>query len=496
MFRRRSTEAQAGLVVVAALLATLVPMWAILNAWLKHESELVEQAARNDAMNLAIAFEEHVHSVVRYADALIQDVREELVKDPDAFQAIAKTKLPRYETLVGQLALIDAEGWLVGSSLDPLAKKVDLSDREHFRVHRDNLGQDQLFVSKPILGRVSGIWSIQLTRPVSKDGKFSGVVVLSIPVTFFTDFYKQINIGSHGLIALVGLDRVPRAAASSINLDARLDGMVVPGDRPYFDSTKPDKGFYRGPSAIDHLDRLTAYRRLKEAGLVVIVQLSPAEYLAASRERRQFLIFCAAAISILLLAFASFLYFATQRHLKNTAALKRAHDSLQKIISIDLLTGARSRRDFLETLESELGRAQRHGTPLSLVLLDIDFFKQVNDTYGHPIGDVVLKELSSLCSAVLRTHDVFGRLGGEEFGLILPHTDGEGAVLVAEKLRVAVENAVIPTDRGPVRITVSVGVASAIPAVDDSSSLIVRADDALYTAKQTGRNRVCFASLG
>ena len=87
-------------------------MWAILNAWLKHESELVEQAARNDAMNLAIAFEEHVHSVVRYADALIQDVREELVKDPDAFQTIAKTKLPRYETLVGQLALIDAEGWL------------------------------------------------------------------------------------------------------------------------------------------------------------------------------------------------------------------------------------------------------------------------------------------------------------------------------------------------------------------------------------------------
>ncbi|MGY8821184.1 MAG: GGDEF domain-containing protein [Pseudomonadales bacterium] len=147
-------------------------------------------------------------------------------------------------------------------------------------------------------------------------------------------------------------------------------------------------------------------------------------------------------------------------------------------------------------MESELGRAQRHGTPLSLVMLDIDFFKQVNDTYGHPVGDVVLKELSSLCSAVLRTHDVFGRLGGEEFGLILPHTDGEGAMLVAEKLRVAVENTVIPTDRGPVRITVSAGVASAIPGVDDSSRLIVRADDALYTAKQTGRNRVCFAFSG
>ena len=493
MLRHCSIEAKAGLVVIVALLATLIPMWVILNAWLKHENELVEKAARNDAMNLAIAFEEHVHSVVRYADALIQDMREELVEDPDAFQTLAKTKLPRYGALVGQLALIDAEGWLVGTSLDSLAKKVDLSDREHFRVHRDNLGQDQLFVSKPILGRVSGIWSIQLTRPVIRDGKFTGVLVLSIPVAFFTDFYKQINIGQHGLIALVGLDRVPRAAASSINLDARLDGMVVPEDRPYFDSTKPDEGFYRGPSAIDQITRLTAYRRLEDVGLIVVVQLSPAEYLSASRERRQFLIFCAAAISALLLAFASYLYFATRRHLKNTAALKRAHDSLRQIVNIDLLTGARSRRDFLETLENELGRALRHNAPLSLVLLDIDFFKRVNDTYGHPIGDVVLRELSARCSAVLRAHDVFGRLGGEEFGLILPQTDKEGALLVAEKLRLAVESAVISTERGPVQITISAGVACAESAGEDSSRLVIRADDALYTAKQTGRNRVCFA---
>ena len=123
MLRHCSIEAKAGLVVIVALLATLIPMWVILNAWLKHENELVEKAARNDAMNLAIAFEEHVHSVVRYADALIQDMREELVEDPDAFQTLAKTKLPRYGALVGQLALIDAEGWLVGTSLDSLAKK-------------------------------------------------------------------------------------------------------------------------------------------------------------------------------------------------------------------------------------------------------------------------------------------------------------------------------------------------------------------------------------
>ncbi|WP_313084896.1 diguanylate cyclase [Pseudomonas sp.] len=492
MFRRCSIETKAGLIAVVALTVTLLPMWLTLHAWLKHERQLVQQAAGNDAMNLAVAFEEHVHSVVRYADALLLDTREHLETDPDAFRRLVHRELHRDGNMVAQFALTAANGRLTESSIQS-DRDVDLSDREHFRVHRDNPGRDQLFVSKPVLGRVSGIWSIQLTRAVFKHGTFDGVLVLSMPVAFFTDFYKQINVGQRGLIALVGLDGVPRAAASKSTIAGRLDTMIVPADRPYFDPRLPTHGFYFGPSALDQTERLTAYRRLADAGLVVLVQLSPADYLAAAEERRQFLQFCAAAISALLLAFAAYLYFATRRHLTNTAALRTAHDSLQQIINIDLLTGARSRRDFLATLDNETTRAQRHLTPLSLVLLDIDLFKRVNDTYGHPIGDVVLKRLSEMCRDMLRGHDVFGRLGGEEFGLILPHTDGDSAMLVAEKLREVVERTVIDTERGPIRISLSAGIASADQVAYDPGRLIVRADDALYTAKQTGRNKVCMA---
>jgi len=492
LFRRCSIETKAGLIAVVALTVTLLPMWLTLHAWLKHERQLVQQAAGNDAMNLAVAFEEHVHSVVRYADALLLDTREHLETDPDAFQRLVHRELHRDGNMVAQFALIDADGRLAASSIEP-DRNVDLSDREHFRVHRDHPGRDELFVSKPVLGRVSGIWSIQITRAVFKHGAFDGVIVLSLPVAFFTDFYKQINVGQRGLVALVGLDGVPRAVASRSTIAGRLDTLVVPADRPYFDPLLPKHGFHFGPSAFDQTERLTAYRRLPDAGLVVLVQLSPADYLAAAEERRQFLQFCAAAISALLLAFAAYLYFATRRHLTNTAALRSAHDSLQQIINVDLLTGARSRRDFLSTLDSEMARAQRHQTPLSLVLLDIDFFKRVNDTFGHPIGDVVLRRLSEICRDMLRSHDVFGRLGGEEFGLLLPHTDGNSAMIVADKLRMQVEHTVIETERGPIRISLSAGIASADQVGYDPARLIVRADDALYSAKQTGRNKVCLA---
>ena len=124
-------------------------------------------------------------------------------------------------------------------------------------------------------------------------------------------------------------------------------------------------------------------------------------------------------------------------------------------------------------------------------MLDIDHFKRVNDTLGHPVGDEVLREFVVQCKRALRSYDLLGRLGGEEFAVMLPHTDLDGARCVAEKLRLAVAGAAIQTAKGTISITVSVGVAISQPAEEDGTRLTVRADNALYTAKQSGRNRVC-----
>jgi two-component system, cell cycle response regulator len=153
----------------------------------------------------------------------------------------------------------------------------------------------------------------------------------------------------------------------------------------------------------------------------------------------------------------------------------------------DPLTGLGNRRAFDAALAHELARIQRSGSPLSLIMCDIDHFKRVNDTLGHETGDLVLKELAEIIKGNCRELDVPARFGGEEFVIILPDTALEGALLAAERLRASVEAHVFP---GAGHVTVSLGVAQASEHPED---LVKESDQAMYAAKQSGRNRVCVA---
>jgi diguanylate cyclase (GGDEF)-like protein len=134
-------------------------------------------------------------------------------------------------------------------------------------------------------------------------------------------------------------------------------------------------------------------------------------------------------------------------------------------------------------------RARRTNRPFSLLMFDIDHFKKINDHYGHPVGDQILRALSEQCRANSRSVDVVCRYGGEEFVIFLPETNSEVAQIVAERLRHTVMETSFPTDAGPLKITISIGAAQANER-DVLKTLIERADSALYAAKRTGRNRV------
>jgi len=158
----------------------------------------------------------------------------------------------------------------------------------------------------------------------------------------------------------------------------------------------------------------------------------------------------------------------------------------------DYLTGASNRGHFMELAEHELSRAIRYGNPLSLMMLDIDFFKQVNDTHGHKTGDAVLRKLIEVCRQTLREVDVIGRMGGEEFAILLPETDIEASVEAAERLREVIANTKVPLDSGlPLQFTVSIGVTALASQDDNMDVLLNLADKALYEAKGSGRNKVC-----
>jgi diguanylate cyclase (GGDEF)-like protein/PAS domain S-box-containing protein len=171
---------------------------------------------------------------------------------------------------------------------------------------------------------------------------------------------------------------------------------------------------------------------------------------------------------------------------------KQALRELERLSQIDALTGLANRRHFMMLAEQELARALRYVGALSVFMMDIDHFKIVNDTYGHQTGDLVLQKLGSLCREALREIDSVGRIGGEEFAVILPHTDGARALEVAERLRQTVAATEIPLEHGlPLRFTLSIGVTTLIGGIANIDTLLGQADSALYEAKRSGRNRVC-----
>ncbi len=166
---------------------------------------------------------------------------------------------------------------------------------------------------------------------------------------------------------------------------------------------------------------------------------------------------------------------------------------LSELSTTDGLTGLKNRRCFDFSLEAEVTRARRYDVPLSLVILDLDHFKQVNDTHGHPVGDRVLAGVAKVMRDLVRSSDVAARYGGEELALILPHTGLSSAAVLADRLRVAVEHATFG-DTG-VHVTASLGLACLADLVDKSpAGLITAADAALYAAKSGGRNCIHFGA--
>ena len=166
--------------------------------------------------------------------------------------------------------------------------------------------------------------------------------------------------------------------------------------------------------------------------------------------------------------------------------MKEKAGEFEQLSVTDALTGLLNRRYIEERLMEEIKRSNRHGFPMSFMMLDVDNFKSYNDAHGHPAGDAALKLVANVIRETLRGADVAARFGGEEFSILLPQTTGEEAVAIAERIRSNIEHADFPHRR----VTTSIGVASCSAELCVSADLVSAADKALYEAKRRGRNRV------
>jgi diguanylate cyclase (GGDEF)-like protein len=170
--------------------------------------------------------------------------------------------------------------------------------------------------------------------------------------------------------------------------------------------------------------------------------------------------------------------------------LVRHAEALERLATTDELTGIWNRRHFLALADGPWARFVHERAPLAVLVLDLDVFKSINDRFGHDVGDAVIAHVARLCGRLKRETDILARFGGEEFVLLMPDTRGSDAVTFAEELRQRIESEPLGVDTELLRITTSIGVAEADPAMASLGDLLKRADQALYDAKHDGRNRV------
>jgi diguanylate cyclase (GGDEF)-like protein len=380
----------------------------------------------------------------------------------------------------GAIQVFDAQGQLSidASTLDP--QPEDRSDEEYFQVHRGRPDVG-LFISRPMLHR--GAYAIVLSRGVTgADGSFLGVVAGSIRFSYFHDLFGSLSLGDGDTITVLRRDRTIMMRTP---FDLDVIGKNLGERRDWNPANLQDGGSYAGVGPVDQRPRL--YVRRGGDKLLTVVVGRPLDTIF-SFWRMQANRICA-----IMMALIAFVLAATLMLAREIRRRSEAEDKLEEMATTDALTGLRNRRKFDVAIESEWRRALRHGTPLSLLMIDADHFKAYNDTFGHQAGDQLLIGIAICISdSIARAGDCAVRYGGEEFAVLLPGTTANEALAVAETIRLKVQgwsDEATPS-------TVSIGIASLTPVAGlDWPDFVNAADKALYAAKASGRNRSMLAAI-
>jgi len=422
------------------------------------DADLAQIASKTGTMNLAAATQEDLSAWTNYLIGF-------------------KTNFPE----VNGFYIFNARGQEITSS-EPNAPLINIADRDHFQHLRDNADCELTF-SDVLISRTNNRPMMVVARRIqNKNGQFAGIVSATVDLDYLQKLFDSIEIGEHGAIGLMRTDNqklVFRHPASTA--DYNREFISIQAQRI---SSGEKVGVERYLSPVDNIMRIGSFHVLNSYPFFVNVAIAETDVLAQWR----ILSLRSTAGTALLLAALAFLQF----RLQQAEALRRsAIQKLDQIAQIDELTSLPNRRNFMMRAEVELYRTVRQGDSMSVLMMDIDNFKTINDTYGHKTGDEVLKCLAQLCQQSLRQYDIVGRIGGEEFAFLLPKTEITLGVEIAERMRKNIEATAVKAEDGQlIQFTVSIGVTALRNENDSIDSLLGQSDKAMYEAKHAGRNRV------
>ncbi len=366
---------------------------------------------------------------------------------------------------------------LDSQDLDP--EPVDLSDRDYFQVHK-NSATVGTFISRPVISRANGLWIIAVSRRLSHpDGSFAGIASASLRLAYFEELFKNISAGAGGVITLMRNDGIVlmRWPFKVEYIDRDLSA-----SRLFEEYAHARSGHYEQYSVIDGEHRLFVYSQIGNTPLVIAVGQSTADIYAQWNSYAFGVIFVIALLCAMAVLLSMYLVYELDRR-------KRAESQLAVLAATDVLTSLSNRRHFNETLGREWRRGGRDQLPLALMMIDVDNFKPYNDVHGHQAGDVMLKTMgAAIAGALSRGGDIGSRYGGDEFAVLLAGTTLDGARRVADKIRL--NFATFCQREHMTHLGLSIGIASMTPKKGmRSGELVELADQALYSAKNRGRNR-------
>jgi diguanylate cyclase (GGDEF)-like protein len=436
-----------------------------------------------DIRNLAHSLAEHASHTVLAADvamSAIVDLLKYQRPRSDRFELFLRNTVEALPQL-REIGVLNSEGYWTYSSLADTPQYSN-ADRPYFVYHRDTV-DPKLRISEPFKSRLTGRATILLSKRISNpDGSFGGALVAGIDSEYFTNFYKAFNLGPHAGITLIRSDGIVLTRWPL--LESAQDFSKLETFRT--EIIQGTAGYYRLRSPFDGLLKSFGYEHASQYPLILTVARPEDEVLAGWEAGLRSDLMVAALLMCSVFLLAILLSAQLRARSSMERVLKELNARLAELATTDGLTGLANRRTFDAAMRREFNNCDR----ISVMLMDIDNFKGFNDSLGHQAGDECLKRVAQvIADATSNTSALSARYGGEEFAIILPGVSEQGALKVAEAIRLTTRSLAIANpaaSRG--FLSISFGIASKTPDTADQAMLVGDADLALYEAKRLGRN--------
>lgn len=464
----------------------------------------------------------------------LQDIADSLpthnMHDATAINAYLATRRAIYRLFANGVVVIGLDGWSIADYPKIKSRRhADFNELEYFK---EVVATGRVAIGKPRVGRFTKKLGLGIAVPIkNKHGKLVGVMVGFIGLTDPSVFNQsQAKIGRSGEYVLVSVQ--DRVIVMDSDNSHNLQPVALPGKDPELDRFMSGKEGTAITHSIHGGKSLTSAKSILDGRWVLFAVLPIEEAFAPIHNLQKQVLITGVIIVLIVVGLVWLLMrielkpltvaerlISNMTHVGNKLHevpvttndeigrlltsfnhlqrdLQESYKKIEQQAHVDYLTGLSNRRYFLELAEQEISRATRYKSSLAVCMLDVDYFKKVNDTYGHKVGDILLQKLSELFNESLRNIDIVGRIGGEEFAILLPETDSVHAIEVAERLRKLVEGTKITLETGlPLKFTVSIGIAMFDGKGENIDTLLNSADQALYQAKSSGRNKVCMNEL-